>query len=108
MKISDLKYLGLLGLIGLVGLVTANPGFYGFFGFFGFFAFEKIPNDERVHQNLGKAALNSFVFTLVGMSVFIAALAFWGFTLGTAILIPILLGGHLLIFVYSFQRYNNP
>ena len=62
MKKNWLKY---LGLVGLLGLFTKNPSFYGFFGFFGFFGFTNIKSDERLEENINKAARNTFFTTMI-------------------------------------------
>lgn len=62
---NNMQYLGFLGFLGLLGLLTDNVGFYGFFGFFGFFSYRKVIPDERFKENMGKAAINSFVASII-------------------------------------------
>lgn len=75
MKISKLRFLALLGLLGLLGLATGNHGYYGFFGFFGFLAFATIKSDELLEKNAAKAGLHSFLITLFGTAIAIAAVS---------------------------------
>ncbi len=67
---NNMQYLGFLGFLGLLGLFTDNVGFYGFFGAFGFFAYRKVIPDERFKENLGKAATNSFVASILVFALF--------------------------------------
>ncbi|HHY11070.1 MAG TPA: DUF3796 domain-containing protein [Firmicutes bacterium] len=73
MKISKLRFLALLGLLGLLGLLTGNHGYYGLFGFFGFSVFATIKSDEMLEKNVAKAGLHTFLVTLVGSAIAIAA-----------------------------------
>lgn len=102
-----LKYLGLVGLLGLLGLITGNTDFYGFFGFFGFFAFYNIKSDERLKENINKAAKNAFITTLLIFIVFIVVgsiyanlnIFFYGFIL--------IFVEHIVVFTLSFYYYDK-
>lgn len=102
-----LKYLGLIGLLGLLGLFTGNTGFYGFFGFFGFFAFYSIKTDERLTENINKAAKNAYITTLLFFIVFIVIgsiyssvnICFYGFIL--------IFAAHIIVFTFSFNYYDK-
>ena len=107
MKTNWLKYLGLLGLVGLLGLFISNPSLYGFFGFFGFFGFASIKTDERLDENVNKAARNSFITTTIGFILTIA--------IGSLVSNPdffiygfvIIFVQHILVFMISFHIYDR-
>ncbi|MGM5484958.1 MAG: DUF3796 domain-containing protein [Nanobdellota archaeon] len=69
---KKIRVLGLLGLLGFLGLFTGNYGFFGFFGFFSFFAAAKV-SDERLTHNVYRSGFNSFVVSLIGLSLLITA-----------------------------------
>jgi hypothetical protein len=102
-----LKYLGLLGLLGLIGIFTSKPGLYGFFGFFGFFGFANIKSDERLIENINKAAKNAFVSSLLTLifTIIIGSIItdfivyFYG--------IMICFIQHILVFTLSFYYYDK-
>jgi len=60
--------IALLGVIGLVGII----GFFG--GSWGWFIWVKRPVDERYFRNIGKAARNGFVISMIGISSILALL----------------------------------
>ena len=75
MRKNKLAYLGLLGLIGLLGIPTGNYGLFGFFGFFGFLSLLRTKNDELLEANIGKAAANGFMVSVIGLAVTMALVA---------------------------------
>lgn len=96
-----LKYLGLLGLLGLIGIFTSKPGLYGFFGF------ANIKSDERLIENINKAAKNAFVSSLLTLifTIIIGSIItdfivyFYG--------IMICFIQHILVFTLSFYYYDK-
>ncbi|MCG8402794.1 MAG: DUF3796 domain-containing protein [Firmicutes bacterium] len=104
---NKLQYLGFLGFLGLLGFFTDNTGFFGFFGFLGFFAFKKIIPDERFKENVGNAAKNAFIVSIV----------FFALASTFASLVPITdiyvmafalnFGIQILVFTFSLQYYER-
>jgi len=62
-KRSSLWYLGFLSLLSLLSIGTGNMGYLGFLGFLPYFAIYRF-GDERIEQNIGKAARNAFLFSI--------------------------------------------
>jgi len=102
-----LKYLGLIGLVGVLGVFTSNPSLYGFFGFFGFFGFANLKSDERLEENINKAAKNTFITTLI---IFVFTLVIGSLTSNSDIFIygfVISFTQHIVVFTISFYIYDR-
>ncbi|HMA60888.1 MAG TPA: DUF3796 domain-containing protein [Halanaerobiales bacterium] len=107
MKTNWIKYLGLMGIVGLLGLFTSNPSLYGFFGFFGFFGFANIKSDERLEENINKAAKNTFITTLI---IFILTIVIGSLASNPDLFIYGLIINfvqHILVFTISFHIYDR-
>ena len=107
MQKNWLKYLGLIGFVGLLGMFTSNPSLYGFFGFFGFFGFADIKSDERLEENINKAAKNSFITTLI---VFIFTIVTGSLSSSSDIFIygfVMSFSLHIIVFTISFYIYDR-
>jgi hypothetical protein len=109
MKGSWLRYFGFLGLLGLLALVTPNAGFAGFFGFFGFFGFAKYGDDERLQINIGLAARNAFVVSVVAYALItVCGALFFGATMTVyAIGFAVIVVLQLLVFSLSLAYYER-
>lgn len=108
MRSTWLRYLGFLGLLGLLGLFTGNTGFYGFFGFFGFFGFKGLRADERLEENLNRAARNAFVTGIAAYAVAVVAATVavqpaMVLSFGLAISFAL----QMLAFTFSFAYYER-
>ncbi|MCG8483724.1 MAG: DUF3796 domain-containing protein [Clostridia bacterium] len=100
------KCLWVLGFLGLLGYFTDNVGFYGFFGFFGSLAFFGIKDDERLIDNINKAARNAFV---VSMVICITAIVFVAILRQKDLLyygIPVIFVAQYFTFVASYLYYD--
>ena len=104
---NRLSLLGFLGLLGLLGWATKNPGFYGFFGFFGFFAWRRTLEDERFHDNLGKAAKNALVAGIAFFPLIVVWAAFTSFQEAYAVGFAVNFTLQLLVFTISLARYEQ-
>ena len=102
-----LKVLWVLGFLGLLGYFTKNTGFYGFFGFFGFLSFNNIKDDERLIENVNKAARNGFIASMAICIVAIVFVSIVGYKEILAYGIPVIFIVQFLVFFFSFQFYDN-
>ncbi len=109
MNKSKLRYLGFLGFLGLLSLVTSNAGFAGFFGYFGFFAWTKFVADERFQINVGRAATNAFVASVVAFPCFTvyAALVPEALASAYAVGFAAIVAIQLLVFSLSLAYYER-
>ncbi|MDD5127508.1 MAG: DUF3796 domain-containing protein [Dehalococcoidales bacterium] len=106
-----LKYLGFLGFLGLLGLFTGIPGFYGFFNFFGLWGLSnhlaKQKSDELLASNTARAGRNAFVVSMVGLSLTIAALAFFKTLEVAGTSVAVVFTAQLLTFIFSLTYYEK-
>ena len=107
MKKNKISLLGLFGLIGLIGIPTGNYGFFGFFGFFGFLGLLSLKNDEMLRENIGKAAKNSFVVSLLGLATTIVLIATLESLEIASIAIAITFVVQILTFTFSLSLYEK-
>ena len=107
MKKNKLAYLGLLGLIGLLGIPTGNYGLFGFFGLFGFLGLLRTKNDELLEQNIGKAASNAFMVSVVALAATMALVATLE-TLAVAMIgIAVTFVVQILTYTFSISYYEH-
>jgi hypothetical protein len=107
MNKNKFALLGLLGLIGLLGIPTQNYGLFGFFGFFGFLGLAGLKNDEMLKENIGKAATNSFVVSLIGVATIMIILATLESMEITAISVAVVFVLQILTFTFSLALYER-
>jgi hypothetical protein len=103
MQRNKVGYLGLLGFFGLLGLLTGYSGFYGFFGFFGLLsALWGRGSDERVDTNIDRACRDTFIFTIVASTLFLAYIAALGAQGLLTAAFSVVFAGNVVVFVASF------
>ena len=67
-KKSSLWYLGFLSFLSFLYFGSGNPGFFGFLTFAPYFVIYRF-EDERIEQDIGKAARNAFLFSAIAGSL---------------------------------------
>ena len=107
MKKNKFALIGLLGFLGLLGVPTQNYGLFGFFGFFGFLGLAALKNDEMLKENIGKAATNSFVVSLIGVASVMTLLTTLESLQVTAISIAVVFVAQVLTFTFSLAIYEK-
>lgn len=107
MKKNKLAYLGLLGLIGLLGIPTGNYGLFGFFGLFGFLGLLRTKNDELLEQNIGKAASNAFMVSVVALAATMALVATLETVAVAMIGIAVTFVAQILTYTFSISYYER-
>ncbi|MCC0638045.1 MULTISPECIES: DUF3796 domain-containing protein [unclassified Clostridioides] len=68
-ELNKLGFLGFLGFLGLAGIYAGEIRTISFCAFFVFFRYFNIMPDELFRENLRKAAVPAFFFTLSSLSV---------------------------------------
>lgn len=107
MKKNKMAFLSLLGLIGLLGIPTGNYALFGFFGFFGFSSLFRTKNDELLQENVGKAATNGFIVSVIGLSVTMALVATLETITAAMLGIAITFVAQMLVFTFSISFYER-
>ena len=99
-------YLGFLSLLSLLYFVEWKAGFLGFLGFIPYFSIYKM-SDERIEVNVGRAARNAFMYTILVGS---GTLVYGYLTRNLEILLPaftLLFGGALVVCLISLFYYDR-
>lgn len=107
MKKNKMAFLGALGFIGLLGIPTGNYALFGFFGFFGFFTFLRTKNDELWQENIGKAATNGFIVSVIGLSTTMALVAILETIAAAMVGIAVTFLVQMLAFTFSINFYER-
>lgn len=107
MKKNKLAYVGLLGFIGLLGIPTGQFGLFWFFGFFGFLYLLRAKNDELLDANIGKAASNGFIVSIVCLSLTMALVATFESISIAMIGIAVTFVAQMLVYTFSLGWYEN-
>jgi len=102
-----LWYLGFISILSLLYLIKNDPGFLLFLSFIMFFFTYFTKTDERINQNIGRAARNAFIYTMFSSATSILYINLteqisfyqWAFA--------IVITGTLAICVLSFLHYDN-
>ena len=104
---NPIAFLGFIGLLGLIGIFEGGWDWFIFFSWFVWFAWIKKPADERFFVNINKAARNSFIIAMMGISTILALLAM-KFSYRIIIISVITLFEALLLgFIISFFFYEK-
>ena len=105
---NPIALLGVIGLVGIIGFFGGCWGWFIFFSWFVWFAWIKRPTDERYFRNIGKAARNGFVISMIGISSILAFLGlkstYQTIIIAVVILFETLLFGFLVSFFYYERR----
>jgi len=102
-----LWYLGFISILSILYLIKNDPGFLLFLSFAMFFFTYFAKTDERINQNIGRAARNAFIYTMLSSTLSILYINLtekisfyqWAFA--------IVITGALVICVLSFIYYDN-
>lgn len=101
-----LWYLGFLSVASLLYFVEGKTAFLWFLSFIPYFATYNM-SDERLEKNLGKATMNSFVYTIF---FGVATIAYIYLTNSIELFAPafvILFGGSLIVCLFSLFYYDK-
>lgn len=107
MKKNKVALLGLMGLLGLFGIPTGQYALFGFFGFFGFLGLLGSKNDELLEKNVGKAATNAYIVSILGLSITMVLVALLETVSAAMIGVAVTFVFQMLTFTFSLQVYEN-
>ncbi|MFH1225375.1 MAG: DUF3796 domain-containing protein [Candidatus Diapherotrites archaeon] len=103
---NTLWYLGFLSALSLLYFVEGKAAFLGFLGFIPYFFLYKL-NDERLEENLGRAARNAFMFSMLFGAGAIVCIYLTDSVWLMAPAFPVLFGGNLLVCLLSLLYYDR-
>lgn len=102
-----LTSMSVLSVLAVLEPITGNPKWSVFLTFLCFLVFTKVTSDERLKNNMNRAARNGFIASILAMTALVMLLAAGTSFDGIILAIQLCLGGMMLTFAVSYTIYDR-